>query len=206
MEEAALSQLHVKKPTNSFILDEADDGDYLKEVLRLADGQTEDSLDNALENEASASGLPTTLYGMTRGWDSSLCEAIIASASKHARYGSNGSRSSISSYLTSPRSSNDKTLDSSVEQASVKRTSVSFSEYEKFLSKSNLSATATSLSRNSSALNSPRLSSERPSRSSSPPRKSVVSFRHGLRNLSVRMAKTKKSKDRWGISKQLQGR
>ena len=194
MEEAAApSQQQANKPTDTSILD---DGDYLKHVLRLPDGQTEDSLDYALENEASASGLHTTLHGISKGWDSSLCEAIIASASRHIRYGSNGSQSSISTHLTSPRSSNDKTLDSSIDQASDKRTSVSFSDYEKFLSKSSISATTTPLSRNSSTLDSPRLSSERPPTGTSPPRKSVRSFRHGLRNLSVRMAKTKKPKDR----------
>lgn len=196
MEKAERSQLHANGPTNSFIVDEVDDGDYLTEVLLLLDGQTEESLDSALEEEATASGVPATLHGMSRAWDSSLCEAIIASASKHARYGSNGSQSSISSRLTSPRSSNDKTLSSSIDQASVKRTSVSFSEYEKFLSKSSLSATTTPLSRSSSTPNFARLSSERPSMSSSPSRKPVTSFRHGLRNLSLRMAKVKKPKDK----------
>lgn len=196
MEEAERSQLHAHGPTNCFIVDEVNDGDYLTEVLHLADGQTEDSLDSALEEEATASGLPATLHSMSRDWDSSLCEAIIASASKHARYGSSGSRSSISSHLSSLRSSDDKTLGSSIDQASVKRTSVSFSEYEKFLSKCSLSATTTPSSRNLSTPNFHRLSSERPSTSSSPPRKSVTSFRHGLRNLSLRMAKVKKPKDK----------
>ena len=195
-EESERSHLSADRPANLFNLDEVDDGDYVKEVLRLAEGQTEDLLDSALENEACALGVPVTLYNMSRGWDNSLCEAIIASASKHARYGSNGSQSSISSHPTSPRSSNDKTLSSSIDQASVNRNSVSFSDYDKFLLKSNISATTTPLSRSSSTVNLPRLSSERPSTSSSPPRKSASSFRHGLRNLSIRLAKTKKLKDR----------
>ena len=182
-------------PPTSRILDEVDEAQYLKEVLHLADGQTEDALESALESEAAASGVQMASHGMMGGWDSTLCEAIIASAAKHSRYGSDGSRSSVSSHLTSPRSSDDKTLDSVIDQVSVHRDSVSFSEYDRFLSKSNASAMHIPLSRNSSTFTFSRISSERSSRATTPPRKSSRSFRHGLRNLSICMTKTK-SRDR----------
>ncbi len=187
--------------TNSYTQDEVDENDYLRQVLQLTGGETEDALDNALESEAAAAGIPTA-NPPKRNWDHSLCESIITSTTGHARTGSTASQSSFSTKATTPRSSDEKDISSVVSQhRQDKRASVSFSEYERFLAKTSL-CSAPPTPRSTISPGASTYSLRAPSldrlveNGVLPLKKSAMNFRHGFRNLSNLMNKAKKSRDR----------
>jgi hypothetical protein len=116
---------------------EYNDDDYIREVLLLEDGRTEAFFDDELTTQAEKLGIsiarPTTPNPNNHD---SMCESANTVASHHARTASSGSRESNSTGLTSRSSINQ--IDTLTPMQSRKRSnirrSLSFSEYEKFLS------------------------------------------------------------------------
>jgi len=188
------------------IVDEDGDSEYLKEVLQLEDGQTETLLDNALVEQAVVLGVLSATGGDSILIDNSLCESVTTDASRQTRSGSTVSRSSLSTNITSPRSSNSNertgtgtgTLYSTLTtKEGARRSSISFTDYERFLLK-----TATPL-QPSSGPHTPTTPSVRSFESApewqmsdSASRRSIDRFRTGFRGFSLRKARSKKSKER----------
>lgn len=98
---------------------------YVREVLRLEDGQTEDAVDEELAKEVAKLGiqLPQPEKGHV-----SVCDSAVTVESTHVRTASTGSSASTSTELTSR---------SSYEALGSRRRSagrlLSFSEYDKYL-------------------------------------------------------------------------
>jgi hypothetical protein len=116
---------------------EYNDDDYIREVLLLEDGRTEAFFHNELTSQAEKLGITITRPATPNPNNhDSMCESANTVASHHARTASSGSRGSDSTGLTS-RSSIDQ-MDALTPIQSRKRSnarrSLSFSEYEKFIS------------------------------------------------------------------------
>lgn len=184
----------------SHIIDEDGDTEYLKEVLLLGDGQSESLLEKVLTEQAIVLGILSAASSDSLTADNSLCESVTTDASRHARSGSTVSRSSLSTNITnitSPRSSNERALYSTLTtKEGARRSSISFNDYERFLLK-----TATPLP--ASGPHTPASSSVRSFESApewqtsdSSSRKSIDRFRTNFRGFSLRKARSKRSKDR----------
>jgi hypothetical protein len=118
---------------------EYNDDDYLHEVLRLKEGQTEALFDEQLVREAEKLGItisrPPTADAQNENHNS-MCESALTLPSHHARTASSGSQGSVSTGMTS-RSSIHEQLDTSTpvhaRKRPISRRSLSFAEYEKYL-------------------------------------------------------------------------
>lgn len=116
---------------------EYNDDDYFREVLQLKDGRTEAFFDDEILSQAEKLGITIARSAtpIPNNHDS-MCESANTVASRHARTASSDSCGSNSTGLTS-RSSIDQ-LDNLTPMQSRKRSSarrsLSFSEYEKYLS------------------------------------------------------------------------
>lgn len=88
---------------------ELDDAEYVSEVLRLQEGQTEEALDAMILREAESLGVPTTRprpVPETASAASSTSQAT-ASASRHGRNGSTATNETASTALTAYSTAND---------------------------------------------------------------------------------------------------
>ncbi|KAF4612605.1 hypothetical protein G7Y89_g15574 [Cudoniella acicularis] len=116
--------------------------DYAREVLQLADSQTEALVDDALVREAETLGITvprpatakTDQYGGEN--ENSISESALTVVSHHARTASSASQGSNSTSLTSRSSIDFCVLDAPrppCKKRPTSRRSLSFSEYEKYL-------------------------------------------------------------------------
>jgi hypothetical protein len=161
---------------------EYNDEDYFREVLHLEEGQTETVFDEKLAQEAEKLGItisrPPTPNTQNANHNS-MCESALTEASQHARTASSGSQGSVSTGMTS-RSSNDQ-LDNSTpfhaRKRSISRRSLSFTEYEKYLTQHE----AQEAMKTGFVL--PPMASERaPSLFSVSTRRSYVSIKNGIKH------------------------
>jgi hypothetical protein len=166
--------------TDGTLPTEYNDSDYVREVLQLEDGHTEEIVDQDLTKEAEKLGI--TISRPSTPNDNphiSMCESAITVGSHHARTGSTGSEESNSTGMTS-RSSNEQ-LDSSTpphaRKRSSSRRSLSFSEYEKYLAQTEAQGAA------KTGYNPPPIPNEpAPSLFSVSTRRSYVSIKNGFKN------------------------
>jgi hypothetical protein len=159
---------------------EYNDSDYVREVLQLEGGQTEEAIDQQLVKEAEKLGI-TIAPPPTPKNDPhvSMCDSAITVGSHHARTGSTGSDRSHSTGMTS-RSSNEHLDTSTLGRGSRRpnsRRSLSFSEYEKYLSQTEAQDAA------KLGFSPPPMPSEpAPSLFSVSTRRSYVSIKNGIKN------------------------
>lgn len=109
---------------------EFNDADYIREVLQLEGGATEDVYDEALAKEAERLGIiiartPTP----SQAAYNSVRESAITATSRHARTTSSGSQGTISTGLTSRSSFAASTAPQTRKRSNARR-SLSFSGYE----------------------------------------------------------------------------
>lgn len=122
---------------NSLSPEEFNDIEYFTEVLRLQLGGTEDAVDVALAQQASVLGIKIESAADLQNGHSSLCESDSTIVSARTRTRSSGSLGSLSTDLTSPRSSDDNTSNRSNVLKDGVRRSTSFTEYDRFLAQAN---------------------------------------------------------------------
>lgn len=158
--------------TNCLLDEEYNDGEYFSEVLRLESGTTEDALDAALARQASALGIKIEPTDNLQHGHSSVCESTATAVSGHVRTGSSGSLDSISTGMTSPRSSDDNTSNRPNSLKGGLRRSTSFTEYEGFLTRANITM----------AMELPVPGDPAPSLISVSTRRSMISIRNGIRS------------------------
>jgi hypothetical protein len=157
---------------------EYDDGDYVREVLQLEDGQTEEAIDQELTKEAEKLGITISRPPTPNGNPHiSMCESAITVGSHHARTGSTGSEGSDSTGMTSRSSNEELDAPSNVRKRSSSRRSLSFSEYEKYLAQTEAQNAA------KAGFNPPPMPSEpAPSLFSVSTRRSYVSIKNGIKS------------------------
>ena len=170
---------------------EYNDSDYIREVLQLDDGITEALFDEHLVEQASKLGIaisrPSTPTPQNIA-HISMCESAITS--HHARTASTGSQESASTGMTS-RSSNEQVDHLTPPQARKRpssRRSLSFSEYEKYLTQIEQAEAKTGLVPN------PMPSEPAPSLFSVSTRRSYVSIKNGLKS-RFRLKRSRASQD-----------
>lgn len=167
--------------------EEFNDCEYFREVLQLEDGSTEDAVDTALAQRASALGISITPSANLHNGDSSMCESAATEESEHAQTGSNGSHVSTSTCMTSPRSSNETMSNGADSQKDGMRRSLSFSQYERFLARVNIPT----------AMAAPASSNPTPSLFSVSTKRSMLSIRNGIMSrFALRKAKVLRQPDR----------
>lgn len=112
------------------------DQDYAKEVLSLGKDETEDAADEQLMNDAEAFGIvvahPPTAVQKTH---LSACDSAFTFTTDIARSGSSASRTSISTDVTTPRTSMESDGNGgqhTIAQRPSPKRSLSFSDYDKF--------------------------------------------------------------------------
>jgi hypothetical protein len=159
---------------------EYNDRDYIREVLQLDEGRTETSFDEELAKEAESLGIVVEKPEPTEGKENahhSMCESAITVASHHARTASSGSQGSNSTGMTS-RSSLDTAMPATRKRSTAHRKSLSFGEYEKFLTQAEEDRKQENM-----AYSPPPIPPEpAPSLFSVSTRRSYVSIRNGIRN------------------------
>jgi hypothetical protein len=159
---------------------EYNDRDYIREVLQLDEGRTETSFDEELAKEAESLGIVVEKPEPAEGKENahhSMCESAITVASHHARTASSGSQGSNSTGMTS-RSSLDTAMPTTRKRSTAHRKSLSFGEYEKFLTQAEEDRKQENM-----AYSPPPIPPEpAPSLFSVSTRRSYVSIRNGIRN------------------------
>ncbi|KAG0646946.1 Ariadne ubiquitin ligase [Hyphodiscus hymeniophilus] len=168
--------LNDKQHNQSVLPTEYSDSDFARDVLQLEDGQTEDTIDRSLTEEADKLGI--TIARPPTPIDNphvSMCESAITVGSQHARTGSTGSQTSNSTGMTSRSSTGDTpTLHA---KPLTSRRSLSFSDYEKYLAQTEAQDAA------KSGFNPPLVPPEpAPSLFSVSTRRSYVSIKNGIKS------------------------
>lgn len=152
--------------------DEFNDAEYCKDVLHLDPATTELDVDAALEKQASALGIALTTSALGDARDVPNETVDTEREMEHARTESSCSQETTSTGITSPRASNDNTTTNSLNNPkSGIRRSLSFSEYDRFLARAHIPTTREA----------PAMVSNGPSLFSAATKKSMTSFRNGIR-------------------------
>lgn len=171
---------------------EYNDADYFREVLQLDEAQTEAFLNDELTRQAEVLGITIrTSLTPTQHAHDSMCESAVTVVS-HQRTASTGSQGSNSTGMTST-SSNEHSDDFTPVQTrkrSTARSSLSFSEYEKYLAQVEKQYVS-----KLGSVPAPMAAEPAPSLFSVSTRKSYQSFRNGFKNRFRVRRKTATSRD-----------